>query len=105
MSCVRVRLCRKLRWNFLLSPTSITLFACGRESCFVRLSDLLEGAPDTVLHAIAHILLAKMYRKPIDRYTPHAIAGTSPRKTSPRKAILCGRCVGANESKVPRANL
>jgi hypothetical protein len=33
----------------------------------VRLSDLLEGAPDAVLHAIAHILLAKMYRKPIDR--------------------------------------
>jgi len=33
----------------------------------VRLSDLLEGAPDTVLHAIAHILLAKIYRKPIDR--------------------------------------
>ena len=33
----------------------------------VRLSDLLEGAPDPVLHAIAHILLAKMYRKPIDR--------------------------------------
>src|SRR6201997_4356204 len=33
----------------------------------VRLSDLLEGAPDTVLRAIAHILLAKMYRHPIDR--------------------------------------
>jgi predicted metal-dependent hydrolase len=33
----------------------------------VRLSDLLEGAPDHVLRAIAHILLAKMYRKPIDR--------------------------------------
>jgi predicted metal-dependent hydrolase len=33
----------------------------------VRLSDLLEGAPDGVLRAIAHILLAKMYRKPIDR--------------------------------------
>jgi hypothetical protein len=33
----------------------------------VRLSDLLEGAPATVLHAIAHILLAKMYRKPIER--------------------------------------
>ena len=33
----------------------------------VRLSDLLEGAPDTVLKAIAHILLAKMYRHPIDR--------------------------------------
>jgi predicted metal-dependent hydrolase len=34
---------------------------------FVRLSDLLEGAPDAVLRAIAHILLAKMYRKPIER--------------------------------------
>ena len=34
---------------------------------WVRLSDLLEGAPETVLRAIAHILLAKMYRKPIER--------------------------------------
>jgi hypothetical protein len=33
----------------------------------VRLSDLLEGAPDHVLRALAHILLAKMYRKPVDR--------------------------------------
>jgi hypothetical protein len=33
----------------------------------VRLSDLLEGAPETVVRAIAHILLAKMYRKPVDR--------------------------------------
>ena len=34
---------------------------------FVRLSDVLEGAPDSVLGSIAHILLAKMYRKPIER--------------------------------------
>lgn len=39
----------------------------------VRLSDLLEAAPETVHRAIAHILLAKLYRKPIspasaDRY-------------------------------------
>lgn len=33
----------------------------------VRVSDLLEGAPESVLQAIAHILLAKMYRKPVDR--------------------------------------
>ena len=32
----------------------------------VRLSDLLEGAPEPVLHAILHILIAKLYRKPID---------------------------------------
>ena len=39
----------------------------------VSLSDLLEGAPVSVLQAIAHILIAKLYRKPIgafhaDRY-------------------------------------
>lgn len=42
----------------------------------VRLSDLLEGAPENVLRAIAHILLAKLYRKPIEaihanRYRRH----------------------------------
>jgi len=31
----------------------------------VRVSDLLEGAPETVIKAIAHILLSKIYRKPI----------------------------------------
>jgi len=36
----------------------------------VRLSDLLEGAPVDVLHAITHILLAKLYRKEIE--TRHA---------------------------------
>lgn len=39
----------------------------------VRLSDLLEHAPESVHEAIAHILLSKLYRKPIgaayaDRY-------------------------------------
>lgn len=39
----------------------------------VRLSDLLEASPETVHHAIAHILLAKLYRHPVgaaqaDRY-------------------------------------
>ena len=33
---------------------------------FVSLSDLIEGAPESVLRAIAHILLAKPYKKPID---------------------------------------
>ena len=32
----------------------------------VRLSDLLEGAPENVIESIAHILLAKIYRKPIE---------------------------------------
>ena len=32
----------------------------------MRISDLLSGAPEDVLHAIAHILLAKLYRKDIE---------------------------------------
>jgi hypothetical protein len=32
----------------------------------VSLSDLLEGAPESVIRAIAHILLAKLYKKPIE---------------------------------------
>jgi hypothetical protein len=43
---------------------------------FMRLSDLLEGAPEPIVRAIVHILLAKLYRKPIDaahnlRYRKH----------------------------------
>ena len=33
---------------------------------FARISDLLSGAPKDVLHAIAHILLAKLYGKNIE---------------------------------------
>ena len=32
----------------------------------VSLSDLLEGDPESVIRAIAHILLGKLYKKPID---------------------------------------
>lgn len=32
----------------------------------MRISDLLSGAPEDVLHAITHILLAKLYRKDIE---------------------------------------
>lgn len=50
------------------------------------LSDLLEGAPESVLRAIAHILLAKLYKKPIDaaqdqRYKRFAYSATVTRQT------------------------
>jgi predicted metal-dependent hydrolase len=65
----------------------------------VRLSDLLESAPESVHHAIAHILLAKLYKKPIarahsDRYRRHvsseAVAKQAEhiRQTRGRKTIL-----------------
>jgi predicted metal-dependent hydrolase len=50
-------------YRFTSLNTTIRL----REGCIrVHLSDLLEGAPEPVLTAIAHILLAKLYRKPIE---------------------------------------
>src|SRR5580658_6905257 len=53
---------------------------------FVSLSDLLEGAPESVHHAIAHILLAKLYRKPINashnlRYKRFASSAAVTRQT------------------------
>lgn len=37
-----------------------------RGRLLLRLSDLLEDAPEAVLHAITHILLSKLYREPVD---------------------------------------
>jgi hypothetical protein len=37
----------------------------------VRITDLLEGAPAPVTEALAHILLSKLYRKPIARQYEH----------------------------------
>lgn len=71
---------RELRPGTESPPFSIEFFAFAninntirlREGrLLVRLSDLLEGAPEPVLRAIAHILLAKIYRKPIER--THAV--------------------------------
>jgi len=52
----------------------------------VSLSDLLEGAPEAVLRAIAHILLAKLYKKPINaaqnlRYKRFASSAAVTRQT------------------------
>ena len=53
---------------------------------FVSLSDLLEGAPEAVIRAIAHILLAKLYRKPVEpahnvRYKRFASSAAVTRQT------------------------
>ncbi len=50
------------------------------------LSDLLEGAPEPVVRAIAHILLAKLYRRPVEathnlRYKRFASSAAVTRQT------------------------
>src|SRR3954454_5902143 len=67
--------------------TSLNTTIRLRESeIFVSLSDLLEGAPEAVIRAIAHILLAKLYRKAIDpahslRYKRFASSAAVTRQT------------------------
>jgi hypothetical protein len=67
---------RELRASAPVPPLSVEFFAFANLNntirlrdgkLHVRLSDLLEGAPEPVLRALCHILLAKMYRKPVDR--------------------------------------
>ena len=73
MPALDIRFCRFTSLN-----TTIRL----REGVLrVRLSDLLEAAPESVHRAIAHILLAKLYRKPIgpafaDRYRRYVSSET-----------------------------
>jgi hypothetical protein len=49
----------ELKIEFFAFANVNNTFGCGRVAAGA-VSDLLEGAPDTVLRAIAHILLAKM---------------------------------------------
>ncbi len=67
---------RELRPTTPLPAFSIEFFAFANVNntirlrdgkLLVRVSDLLEGAPEAVLRALAHILLAKVYRRPIER--------------------------------------
>jgi hypothetical protein len=66
---------RELRPRAPIPPFRISFFRFAnvnntirmREGrALVRISDLLESAPEPVLRSIAHILLAKLYRKPIE---------------------------------------
>jgi len=71
----------------------------------VRISDLLEGAPEPVLNAIAHILLAKMYRKPVDqthasRYRRYVLS-----RHMERKAHLVRQTRGRKRIDSPRGHV
>lgn len=68
----------------------------------VRLSDLLEGAPATVLQAIAHILLAKMYRRPVDREAAARYRRYVSSRTISRKAHLVRQMRGRKRLDSPR---
>jgi hypothetical protein len=60
---VSVEFCR------FANPDSFIRLQAG--AIHARISDLLEGAPSSVLEALAHILLGKLFRRPVARIYAH----------------------------------
>jgi len=71
----------------------------------VRISDLLEGAPEAVLKAIAHILVAKMYRKPVDREHAARYRRYVAAHRMSRKAHLVRQIRGRKRIASPQGNI
>ncbi len=91
---LRVEFCR-----FANADSFIRLEA-GRLT--VRVSDLLQGAPAPVLEALAHILLRKLYRKPIPRAYTHRYRLYLNRRDVRRQAHLVKQIRGRKSISGPR---
>lgn len=76
-----------------------------RQGCVrVRISDALEGAPPAVLRSLAHILLAKLYRKPIEpamalRYRRHASSSAVSARTETLRQVRGRKHVRSPEGR------
>jgi len=71
----------------------------------VRLSDLLQSAPESVLQAIAHILLAKMYCKPITREHASQYRRYVSSRALTAKAHLVRQMRGRKQINSPRGKI
>jgi hypothetical protein len=71
----------------------------------VRVSDLLAGAPDYVLRAMAHILLAKMYRKPVDDLEAARYRAYVSTRKMRQKARLARQARGRKPIRSPRGRV
>ncbi|MDR3700150.1 MAG: M48 family peptidase [Candidatus Sulfopaludibacter sp.] len=61
----------ELRVEFCRFANADSFIRLEQGKLHIRMSDLLEGAPAPVLEALAHILLGKLYRKPVGRMYTH----------------------------------
>ena len=71
----------------------------------VRVSDLLAGAPAPVLEALAHILLGKLYRKPVARLYSHRYRLYLNRRDVRRQAHLVRQIRGRKFVSSPRGEV
>jgi hypothetical protein len=68
-----------------------------RTRAHVRMSDLLEGAPAPVQEALAYILIAKLYRKPVPQKYHHRYRLFVNRADIRRKALLLRQLRGRKQ--------
>ena len=70
----------------------------------VKITDVLESAPAPVLEALAHILLCKLYRKPIPEIYSHRYRLYLNRKDVRRDLQLVRKTRGRKMMTEPRGN-
>src|SRR5215471_3653058 len=78
----------ELRVEFCRFANADSFIRLDKSHLHVRISDLLAGAPAPVIEALAHILLGKLYRKPIARMYSHRYRLYLNRKDMRRQAQL-----------------
>ena len=82
-----------------VDPNSRVRLAGGRIT--VTITDLLEGAPAPVTEALAHILLSKLYRKPVARHHQHRYRLYLNRRDMRRRIDLTRQTRGRKAHKGP----
>ena len=94
---IYARVFRELKPRTTLPELRVEFCRFANADCFIRLvsgrlhvriSDLLAGAPAPVMEALAHILLGKLYRKPVARMYNHRYRLYLNRKDMRRQAQL-----------------
>ena len=82
-----------------VDPNSRVRLESGRIT--VTITDLLDGAPAPVTEALAHILLSKLYRKPVARHHQHRYRLYLNRRDIRRKIELTRQTRGRKAHKGP----
>ena len=91
-----------LRVKFCPFANADSFIKLGDGRIEVRMSDLLSGAPAPVIDALAHILLGKLYRKPVPRVYSHRYRLYLNRRDMRRQAHLVRQIRGRKFVSGPR---
>jgi hypothetical protein len=95
----------ELRVEFCRFANADSFIRLEQGRLHVRMSDLLQGAPAPVIEALAHILLGKLYRKPVARVYSHRYRLYLNRRDMRRQAHLVRQIRGRKFISGPQGEL